>query len=83
MLNRHQRIGTECLQRECIAGRPEILGIKAGVVSLEELLYHVDDGTFTRPNRSVKHHKLLQSFGISGDDGSDAPFNLVTLLGRI
>ena len=83
MLNGHQRIGAEGLQSKGVAGGAQVLGAEAGVVSLEELHDHIDDGALSGAHRSVEDQKLLQLLGLPGNDSPDAPLDLVPLLGRI
>ena len=58
MLNGHQRIGAEGLQSKGVAGGAQVLGAEAGVVSLEELHDHIDDGALSGAHRSVEDQKL-------------------------
>ena len=83
MLNGHQRIGAEGLQGKGVAGGAQVLGAEAGVVSIEELHDHIDDGALSGAHRSVEDQKLLQLLGLPGNDSPDAPLDLVPLLRRI
>ena len=83
MLDRHQRIGAKRLQSERVAGGAQILCVEAGVVALEELLDHIDNRALSRSHRTIEHQELLNPLGLSGDDGANAPFDFVALLGRI
>ena len=83
MLDRHQRIGPECLQSKSVAGGTQILGIETGVVALEKLLDHIDDRALSRSHRTIEHQEFLNPLGLPGNDGPDAPLDFVALLGRI
>ena len=80
VLDRHEGIGLEDLGRERVVARRERLRLEGRVISLEQLLYDVENRGLAGPRLPVQHEELLDTRGLPGDDGPDGPFDLPPLV---
>ena len=83
VLDRHQRIAPECLQGKHVVCSSQRLCVKHHVISLKQLLDHVQYCALARPGFAVEHQELLNITAVACHDGPDGPFNLLPLFRHI
>ena len=79
MLDPNQRVTLERLHAKPFAA-PKPLGIEHRVISFEELLNDVEHRALARSAFAVEHNEFLDLLAVPGNDGTDGPFKLPSLL---
>ena len=79
-VERHHGVHLEGLKRELVCRTCQLLSGEGLPVTLEEFLHDTDHRALTGARITVEDECLLNRLGVTGDDRTDSPLDLTTLL---